>query len=458
MLEPAAWFHFLGTDRSAATAILGELTLAGIKFSSFNSIVPLGHGVVCFEGISNTLLTFLREASRTACRVLALAASASVLNGRDSWSLLNAGAAEVLAWAKGGVAARQISARLERWSAIDRLAGSVGEWLVGESLVWRTLVRRVVEATRFTHSPVLLIGESGTGKELLARLVHQFDQRAVEQRGPRRDLVTVDCTTMASELSGSELFGHERGAFTGAVNPREGAFALADGATLFLDEVGELPLRLQAQLLRAIQEKTYKRVGGNVWQTTDFRLVCATNRDLTEAVERGEFRGDLYYRIAGWVFRTPPLRERPEDILPLATHFLSTFLPEETPPELDEPVREYFLRRPYLGNVRELRQLVQRIAHRHVGPGPITAGDIPEDDRPLSGELPSAWPGEHLEKAIAQAIAVGAGLKEISQVTAETAIRIAVQSEKGNLQRAAKRLGVTDRALQMRRASGTLRG
>src|SRR5262249_20244908 len=155
-----------------------------------------------------------------------------------------------------------------------------------------------------------------------------------------------------------ELFGHERGAFTGAVNPREGAFALADGATLFLDEVGELPLRLQAQLLRAIQEKTYKRVGGNVWQTTDFRLVCATNRDLTDAVERGEFRGDLYSRIGGWVFRTPPLRERPEDILPLSTHFLSTFLPEETLPELDEPVREYFLRRPYPGNVRELRQLV----------------------------------------------------------------------------------------------------
>jgi transcriptional regulator with GAF, ATPase, and Fis domain len=460
MPQPSAWFHFVGDDPITETEIAAELAIAGVQLSSINSIDARDYGVVCFANVSNTLLTFLRETkASTGCRLLALAASASAMHGADSWSLLSAGAAEVLTWSKGLGVAAQISARLERWIAIDLLTKSafVKESLVGRSLVWRNLVRQVVEAACFTNSPILFTGESGTGKELLARLVHQLDRRSSELRIPRRDLVTVDCTTIAPELSGSELFGHERGAFTGAVSPREGAFALADGATLFLDEVGELPLGLQAQLLRAIQEKTYKRVGGNVWQTTDFRLVCATNRDLIHAADRGEFRVDLYYRIAGSVFRTPPLRERPEDILPLAAHFLKTFRPGEDPHEFDEPVREYLLQRRYPGNVRELRQLVQRIAHRHAGPGPITVGDVPEDDRPSPGEKPDAWPDEHLDKAIAHAIALGAGLKEINHITAETAIRIAVQSEQGSLQRAAKRLGVTDRALQMRKASEALR-
>jgi transcriptional regulator with GAF, ATPase, and Fis domain len=317
-------------------------------------------------------------------------------------------------------------------------------------------VRRIVEAAHFTSAPVLLTGESGTGKELLARLIQMVDGRAGDSGGPSRDLVTVDCSTIVSELSGSELFGHERGAFTGAVNPREGAFALADGGTLFLDEVGELPMALQAQLLRAVQEKTYKRVGGNVWQNSDFRLVCATNRELERQVELGHFRLDLYHRIAGWVFRIPPLRERREDIMALAAHFLKAVASRESTPEFDAPVSDYIINRAYPGNIRELRQLVQRIALRHVGPGPITVGDIPEDDRPAKGVFDRGWPDENLEKTIVNAITLGAGLKEISRSTTEAAIRIAIQSENGNIQRAAKKLGVTDRALQLRRASGKI--
>src|SRR5437763_9151048 len=132
-----------------------------------------------------------------------------------------------------------------------------------------------MEAAFFTDAPVLSTGETGTGKELIARLVHSLDARS-----KKRDLVVVDCTTIVPTLSGSEFFGHERGAFTGAVSTREGAFALADGGTLFLDEVGELPLTLQPRLLRVLQEHTYKRVGGNLWQEAKFRLVCATNRNL----------------------------------------------------------------------------------------------------------------------------------------------------------------------------------
>ncbi len=290
----------------------------------------------------------------------------------------------------------------------------------------------------------------------LPRAFHMVSQARAEN-APDRDLVTVDCSTIVAELSGSELFGHERGAFTHAISARDGAFALADGAALFLDEIGELPLALQPQLLRAVQEKSYKRIGGNVWQRTNFRLVCATNRDLDELVRKGLFRLDLYHRIAGWVFQIPPLNERRQDILPLAIHFLKLAFPSEPALEFDEPVREYLLNRTYPGNVRELFQLIQRIAHRHIGPWPITVGDIPQHDLPANGAVKSAWPDEQLESTIANALAMGISLREINQATTETAIRLAINSENGSLQRAASRLGVTDRALQLRRASAKVR-
>jgi transcriptional regulator with GAF, ATPase, and Fis domain len=388
-------------------------------------------------------------------RVLALAASESVLKTGDAWRLLEAGASDVMEWA-GDCIGHQIAANVERCHLVEQAFSNVlaMEPVVGESADWRDLVRRVVEVGKFSSAPVLLMGESGTGKENLTRLVHAVAVREhTESRSA--ELVTVDCTTIVPELSGSELFGHERGAFTGAHTVRDGAFALADRGTLFLDEVGELSLSLQAQLLRAIQEKTYKRVGGNIWLKTDFRLVCATNRNLEDLVRRGQFRLDLYHRIAGWVFRTPRLEERREDILPLAKYFLRIMFPQQQP-GLDPAVCEYLQNRMYPGNIRELRQLIERMAHRHAGLGSITVGDIPEQDRPRDGSQPTAWPDERLEKTIADAITLGMSLKEISTATTAAAIRIAVQSERGNLQRAAKRLGVTDRALQIRRAAGTL--
>ena len=133
-------------------------------------------------------------------------------------------------------------------------------------------------------------------------MIHRLDSRL-----EKRELVIVDCTTIVPELSGSEFFGHERGAFTSAIAAREGAFALADRGTLFLDEVGELPIGLQAELLRVVQERTYKRVGSNAWKNTSFRLVCATNRDLLQEQAHGRFRRDFYYRIAAWTCRLPAL-------------------------------------------------------------------------------------------------------------------------------------------------------
>jgi transcriptional regulator with GAF, ATPase, and Fis domain len=304
--------------------------------------------------------------------------------------------------------------------------------------------------TYFTDASVLIMGETGTGKELVARLIHSLDPRAKDQE----ELVILDCSTIVPELAGSEFFGHERGAFTGALMAREGAFALANGGTLFLDEVGELPLPLQVQLLRVIQEGTYKKIGSNTWKTTHFRLVCATNRDLSEEVAKGRFRADLFYRIATWSFRLPPLRERKEDVLPLALHFLESYCPQENPPlDIDEPLRHYLLQRDYPGNIRELMQLMHRLGSRHVGPGPITLGDIPENERRGNMVFPNEWHDARFEQSIRDALMLGYGIKEIGRITSDTVIRIVLREEDGNLQRAAKRLGITDRALQLRQAS-----
>jgi transcriptional regulator with GAF, ATPase, and Fis domain len=346
--------------------------------------------------------------------------------------------------------ARQVRARFERWSLVDRLieAPSVADLVIGRSAVWRQILRSIVETARFSDAPALILGESGTGKEIVAHLIHLLDPRPT-----KGELVVLDCSTIVAELSGSEFFGHERGAFTGAVSERDGAFALANGGTLFLDEIGELPLPLQAQLLRVVQEHTYKRVGGNTWRRTDFRLVCATNRDLLELIRHGGFRADLYYRIASFVCKLPALRERVEDIIPLAEHFLRQLHPDGEPPELDSTVRGYLLRREYPGNVRDLRQVVSRLMYRYVGDGTITVGNIPTEERPVTEPEDVVWLDLHFERAIQRALLLGAGLKEIGRAAEEVAIQIATREEDGSLSRAARRLGVTDRALQLRRAN-----
>jgi transcriptional regulator with GAF, ATPase, and Fis domain len=452
-----AWFRACGCADLVASEIQQELSAAGINLVPLDDAGRDGRfGIVCFAEISEELFSILALGGSGFRLILAVAVSPAQ-TAIPVWQLLQAGASDALAWDEQGVAAKQIGAKLARWSKIDALvseACSMG-FFVGESPAWRALVRKVVEAAHFTTAPILLTGESGTGKELLARLVSNVTRANDSTREPRRELVTVDCGTLLPELSGSEFFGHERGAFTGAHTTREGAFSMANGATLLLDEIGDIPLILQAQILRSIQEKTYKRLGGNVWYNTNYRLVSATNRDLEQMVERGQFRLDLYYRIAGCILRTPPLRERREDILPLVRHFLTRIL-ERPAPDLDDCLSEYLINRPYPGNVRELLQLIQRLAIRYPGIGPVTAGDLPEDDRPAAGTDIRAWPDARFEESITQAVMLGASLKEISQVATRTAVRIAVAAESGNLQRAAQRLRVTDRAVQMRRAAGEL--
>jgi transcriptional regulator with GAF, ATPase, and Fis domain len=445
-----AWLHCFDTHGSLCEReIVDDLRHEGVATEALNPEDPLSLGIIICDQVSGPVCDFIRRFSRHGLDLVLAVTTQEQVAGGGAWPLLEAGALDVLSWNGLERPAAMIAARLERWRAVDDIVKSplVRRNLIGQSRVWMSVLRQVVEAARFTDASILLLGETGTGKELIARLINTLSP----QRS-KHDLIVLDCTTIVPELAGSELFGHERGAFTGAVAAREGAFALASSGTLFLDEVGELPLNLQAQLLRVVQERTYKRVGSNTWQKTDFRLVSATNRDLLEDEAHGQFRRDLYYRLASWIIRLPPLRERSEDILPLAQHFLEQALPQGEQLLLDEPVQEYLLNRNYPGNVRDLRNLALRMAYRHVGQGPVTIGAIPADERPPLAPSRNGWRDASFEQSIRRALLSKASLREIRHAAEDTAIFLALGDEEGNLQRAAKRLGLTDRALQMRRA------
>jgi transcriptional regulator with GAF, ATPase, and Fis domain len=443
-----AWCVEFGRDRlQGGGPEVEALRRAGLSVHSREPGAS-GPGLVFFDEVSDALCAFLGEATRTGdARVLAVARAGSPPSA--GWRLVHAGAADVLAWDRSPDPVADVIQRVERWKLVEGLIRTppVSDHLVGQSPAWLAVLRQVIEAARFTTTSMLIIGESGTGKELVARLVHTLDPRP-----DKRDLVLLDCTTVVPELAGSEFFGHERGAFTGAVVTRDGAFAQADAGTLFLDEVGELPPGLQGQLLRVVQERTYKRVGGNTWRRTEFRLVCATNRDLLREVERGNFRSDLYHRVASWSCRLPPLRERREDILPLARHFAREVGGAQAP-DLSDEVSDYLLNREYTGNVRELRQCIARLMYHHVGPGPLSVGDIPLNERPPSALDATEWRDDAFTHCIRRALARGVGLKQIGRAAVDTAVHIALHDGAGNLQSAARRLGVTDRALQLRRAA-----
>jgi transcriptional regulator with GAF, ATPase, and Fis domain len=448
-MADTAWLRFIGCAGLAVQAqVTAALELAGVRPAPLTPR-PDALGLLVFEQPDAEVLDQLRLLSRSAT-VLAVAVGTGRLAPAAMWSVLHAGAADLLLWPSPPERADDVACRLQRWRAVQQLVDStaVRARVAGESAAWRAMLRGVVEVAHFTQAPVLIHGETGTGKEQVAHLIHELGGRP-----DRGEFIVLDCTTVQPELSGSEFFGHERGAFTGAAQPRDGAFALAHRGTLFLDEVGELSLPLQAQLLRVVQERQFKRLGSNSWQRSEFRLICATHRNLEAAVAEGRFRADFFYRIAGWRCTTPPLRERPEDILPLARFFLAQIDRRAAGIEMDPAVREYLLTRDYPGNVRDLRQVVTRLWQRHSGAGPLTVGDVPEHERPAAAASRPCWPDRGFEAAVRHAVELGVGLKEIGQSAADLATQIVLEQEGGNLQRAALRLGVTDRALQIRRAN-----
>ena len=228
--------------------------------------------------------------------------------------------------------------------------------VVGQSPRLRHIMRLVEKLGRGDW-PVLLLGETGTGKEVIARAIHNAD--------PSGPFVTIDCASLVGPLMETELFGHARGAFTGAIGQKTGLIELADGGTAFFDEIGELPLDMQSRLLRVLQEKEFRPVGSLVTRRSDFRIIAATNRDLAKEVERGSFRRDLYYRLNVVSLRLSPLRDRREDIPALLAHFLARYGKGHT---LSQEALESLLSYEWPGNVRELENCVQHMVAINSGP------------------------------------------------------------------------------------------
>jgi len=254
--------------------------------------------------------------------------------------------------------------------------------LVGQSTVLRHIVRQI-DVVAPTEASVLILGETGTGKELVA---HEIHRRSARKDGP---LVRVNCASIPRELFESELFGHVRGSFTGAIRDRAGRFETAEGGTIFLDEVGEIPLDIQNKLLRVLQEKRYERVGDDRTRRADVRIVAATNRDLKKAAAAGKFREDLYYRLNVFPIQVPPLRERMDDIPLLAKHFLELSAKELkcAKPRLTRAAVTQLQSYDWPGNVRELRNVVERAVI-------LARGGVLEFDLPISGQAaPPTRPG-----------------------------------------------------------------
>jgi formate hydrogenlyase transcriptional activator len=243
------------------------------------------------------------------------------------------------------------------------------ETIVGASKAIKDVLQQV-ETVAPTDSTVLILGETGTGKELIAR--------AICDRSPRHDqgFIKVDCSAIPSTLMESELFGHEKGAFTGATTQRLGRFEIADKGTLFLDEVGDIPLELQPKLLRVLQDQAFERLGSNRTLHVDVRIIAATNRNLEKMVEKGEFREDLYYRLKVFPITIPPLRQRPDDIPPLVRHYVAKYAQrmKKEIKEIPAHAMEVFMRYPWPGNVRELQHFLERsviLSSGHVLQAPL---------------------------------------------------------------------------------------
>lgn len=304
----------------------------------------------------------------------------------------------------------------------ERLSQAVLGDAVAESDSMRAVFADALQVAN-SKATVLLTGESGTGKEVLARFVHRHSPRA---SGP---FVAVNCAAIPASLLASELFGHRKGAFTGAVADRIGRFREADGGTLFLDEIGDMPVELQPTLLRAIETGRITPVGGDAEQPADFRLLAATNADLQQAVATGKFREDLYYRLNVINLELPPLRERREDILPLARHFLKRRDPAK---RLSSAVARMLQSYPWPGNVRELANAMERVAV------------LARNELVMPEHLPPAI--RHAAPASEEFALPNDPLQTLREHEA-IAIRKALEQTNGNQTKAADLLGISRRTL-----------
>jgi len=306
-----------------------------------------------------------------------------------------------------------------------------GPRLLGKSTAMHNMREMIARVAR-SQAPVHIFGESGTGKELVAKLIHES--------GPRRDspFVPVNCGAIPTELMESELFGHKRGSFTGAVSDKRGLIQSAEGGTLFLDEIADLPLHMQVKLLRVIQEKAVRPLGEQLEVGVDVRILSATHKNLSTLVAEGKFREDLYYRVNVIELRVPSLRERPEDAPELAEAILRRLgrRMKISPPMLSKDALATFESYPFPGNVRELENILERAITLSTG-GEISASDI--QLRPTRGDAPTASNAQ-------SGGALGDQLEDIER----GAIRKALEQARYNKTAAAKALGMSFRALRYR--------
>jgi Nif-specific regulatory protein len=297
--------------------------------------------------------------------------------------------------------------------------------MVGTSGPMRQLYEEMARVAG-TSTTVLIRGESGTGKELIAQAIHHHSPRA------RKPFIKVNCAALPETLIESELFGHERGAFTGAQSRKKGRFELANGGTLFLDEIGELSPAIQVKLLRVLQEREFERVGGTEPLRVDVRVIAATNRDLEKALATGGFREDLYYRLNVFPIFIPPLRERKADVLPLADHFAEKYAREhgKTIKRISTPAIDLMARYHWPGNVRELENTIERAV-------------LMADGEVIHGHhLPPT-----LQTAEATDTVVSASLNGAVESFERSLIEDALKSSRGNRAKAARLLHTTERVI-----------
>jgi len=334
--------------------------------------------------------------------------------------------------------------------AAPRTDGKDRPAMVGTSAQMQEIFK-IIERVADTPSTVLITGESGTGKELIASALHEGSSRR------SHPLIRINCAAIPKDLLESELFGYERGAFTGAVTSKPGRFELADGGTLFLDEIGEIPVEMQVKLLRALQESEFERVGGIKTTRVDVRLIAATNRDLQKDIEAGRFRNDLYYRLNVVPIVLPPLRERQGDIPFLARHFVEKYNKKLNKrfDGFDDEALVALQAYPWPGNIRELENLVERILLFADGPK-VKVKDLPEHifsvPRASSG-TPAPLPEG--------AISTEGSLKDIVKMRAaaleKDLIVKALDETGGNVTRAAKKLQISRKSLQTKMKEFALR-
>jgi two-component system nitrogen regulation response regulator NtrX len=303
--------------------------------------------------------------------------------------------------------------------------------MVGQSQAMQAILEQIGKVAP-TNGRVLILGESGTGKELIARHIHRQSQRH------RGSFIKVNCAAIPEELIESELFGSDRGAFTGAVKTRDGKFLQADGGTLFLDEIGDMSLNVQAKVLRALEQGEFERVGGSETIRVDVRVIAATNKDLRKRVEQGQFREDLFFRLNVIPIVSPPLRDRREDISLLTAHCLDLYAEENgfRPKKIAPDAMEVLCCYDWPGNIRELKNLVERLSIM-VSADVIGAGDLPT----LSGlHIPRA--SEEADTPALPNLPSGKTLREVREAVERVVIGDALEKSGGNVTQAAKILGI----------------